>query len=368
MITINDLYLAHHGIKGQKWGVRRFQNSDGSLTNRGLTRYYGPGAKHRPDGPSEKNNGDYGSKSSSALKRAGKFISDHKREIAIGATVAGGALAAYGLHEAYSAGTQGKTWNKEARYAQEFADYSKKFGDKTVKKGTIIRTLSMDPDRTKDTDVFFATYKPEDVDRYMYRFNKVNVKDIRDGFQTKLSIGNKLVEDCEFAGEESGSRIMAKLMESNKDFRDFIMDPDRMAAHPYAGKRHERWKGFREANRTLKELQTTGAKPTTEQCKHLYRLFNYAMPLSDDKMDFKMARDVTRQRQKFADALKKEGYAGVLDINDSLYGGMRANAPIIVLDQTKLIPDHVRKTRVRDIVGASVRDAGRTVSGKYAQA
>ena len=32
-------YLAHHGIKGQKWGVRRFQNEDGSLTDEGLRRY-----------------------------------------------------------------------------------------------------------------------------------------------------------------------------------------------------------------------------------------------------------------------------------------------------------------------------------------
>lgn len=28
-------FLAHHGIKGQKWGVRRFQNADGSLTEEG---------------------------------------------------------------------------------------------------------------------------------------------------------------------------------------------------------------------------------------------------------------------------------------------------------------------------------------------
>ncbi len=34
-----DNYLAHHGILGQKWGIRRFQNKDGSLTNAGKQRY-----------------------------------------------------------------------------------------------------------------------------------------------------------------------------------------------------------------------------------------------------------------------------------------------------------------------------------------
>lgn len=33
-------YLIHHGIQGQKWGVRRYQNADGSLTAAGKKRYY----------------------------------------------------------------------------------------------------------------------------------------------------------------------------------------------------------------------------------------------------------------------------------------------------------------------------------------
>lgn len=31
-------YLAHHGIKGQRWGVRRYQNPDGTLTAAGRRR------------------------------------------------------------------------------------------------------------------------------------------------------------------------------------------------------------------------------------------------------------------------------------------------------------------------------------------
>jgi hypothetical protein len=33
-----DNYLAHHGIKGQRWGIRRYQNEDGTLTAEGKAR------------------------------------------------------------------------------------------------------------------------------------------------------------------------------------------------------------------------------------------------------------------------------------------------------------------------------------------
>ena len=35
-VHTNELY--HHGIKGMKWGVRRYQNKDGSLTAAGMKR------------------------------------------------------------------------------------------------------------------------------------------------------------------------------------------------------------------------------------------------------------------------------------------------------------------------------------------
>lgn len=53
----NELY--HHGIKGQKWGIRRFQNKDGSLTEAGVSRYryntgaFGPGRKRSKEAREE---------------------------------------------------------------------------------------------------------------------------------------------------------------------------------------------------------------------------------------------------------------------------------------------------------------------------
>lgn len=40
---MDELY--HHGIKGQRWGVRRYQNPDGSLTSSGKKRLYRQNSK-----------------------------------------------------------------------------------------------------------------------------------------------------------------------------------------------------------------------------------------------------------------------------------------------------------------------------------
>lgn len=52
-------YLAHHGVKGMKWGVRRYQNEDGSLTEAGKKRYYNPDGSLTNKGVKEIPNENY---------------------------------------------------------------------------------------------------------------------------------------------------------------------------------------------------------------------------------------------------------------------------------------------------------------------
>lgn len=70
-------FLAHHGIKGQKWGIRRFQNPDGTRTEAGKKRY-GSGNNE---------------------KKSFQLSDDAKKAIKIGAVVAGTAMVAYGSYK-----------------------------------------------------------------------------------------------------------------------------------------------------------------------------------------------------------------------------------------------------------------------------
>lgn len=69
-ISTNELY--HHGIKGMKWGVRRYQNPDGSLTDKGRKRYL------NDDGSLNKKGEKYYAKETERLKAERKTLRAQK--------------------------------------------------------------------------------------------------------------------------------------------------------------------------------------------------------------------------------------------------------------------------------------------------
>lgn len=78
-IIINqNEYLAHDGVKNMKWGVRRWQNPDGTLTPAGKVHYaemYGWG-KNAQDAGNVANKGNEAGKS--AISTPNKIYKDHK--------------------------------------------------------------------------------------------------------------------------------------------------------------------------------------------------------------------------------------------------------------------------------------------------
>lgn len=71
-ITPSIYDLQHHGILGQKWGVRRFQTADGSLTPEGRKRYGSNHASRRTERKEEKIKAEKKKQQSAQLEAARK--------------------------------------------------------------------------------------------------------------------------------------------------------------------------------------------------------------------------------------------------------------------------------------------------------
>lgn len=231
--------------------------------------------------------------------------------------------------------------------------YNKKHFDTVLKKDkTTLQTLSYDKNRTKNADMFYAAHTKLDKHTYNAKFNRKipmpvydeNGREIGTGESYKFRITNRLSKDIKVASEDSGAKVFMDLYRKDRNFYNFVRDPDRMESHFVTSK--YKFKGYREAKEVLNKLQSPGYTPTDNDVKILYRMFNYTIPSSGGSA--KRANDILTNRTKFFNELKKAGYGAVLDTNDAIYGGFKAESPVIVFDMDKVIPDSIRSTTVND--------------------
>lgn len=230
--------------------------------------------------------------------------------------------------------------------------YNKKHFDTELDKDKdVLSTLSYNKDRTKNTDMFFAAYDKLDKHQYNALFNhKIpetvydeNGNEIGTNMVLKYRINTKLKNNIKVASEDSGANIFKKLYKNNRDFYNFVTDPDRMMSlYP---KDRYLFKGYRESMDVIKKINANkDYVPSAEEIQKIYRLFNYVIP-NDGSGNQRVAKDVLTQRTKFFNECKKEGYGAILDTNDAIYGGFKAKAPVIVFDMDSLITDEIKRTK-----------------------
>lgn len=249
---------------------------------------------------------------------------------------------------------------KEAR-GRKYSIYNKKHFDNVLAKGTKLSTLSYDKNRTKNTDMFYATYTKSDRHQYNALFNKKIPQDIYDDKGHKIGTGqfykyritNNLKRNVKIASEDSGADLFMNLYKNNRDFYNFVTDKNRMQSLFVTDK--YKFSGYREARHALEKLRNPDYKPTSADLQAVYRMFNYVIPNE--------GKDINTQRARFFAQAKEAGYGGILDTNDAIYGGFKANAPVIMFDMNNIIPSTIKRTSAKDKKISELAFVGRKALG-----
>lgn len=187
-----------------------------------------------------------------------------------------------------------------------------------------------------------------------------NGNSIGTGMFMKWRIDNSLKSDMKVASEDSGAKIFSELYKKDRDFYNFVRDDSRMQSYFVEDK--YKFKGYREARDVLTKMRKPGYIPSSDELQTVYRMFNYVIPY-DGQGNARSGNDMYKQRTKFFDACRKAGYGAVLDTNDAIYGGFKAKSPVIVFGMDQVVPKDVYRTKQSDQLFSDLVLVGRKAMG-----
>ena len=317
--------LYHFGVKGMKWGVRRYQNEDGSLTSLG--------------------------------KKRDKMLSDRKTAKKH-STTSNMVKAQYSRREFEDAKTRLKLENQKKKSKRQ-QDLEKKYIDQGFSKDEAeIKAYNRAKTETilkvaggialasaaayvaykhydKVTDRVFekgseigrlTNNGSEPTNRAFYGFVNKHDKDRYEGLYGKTLGANGTVYrkamraagDINVASPESARKVLKNMFDTDKQsFDAFKKNIDAMASVvPPTTKQGKLWRKAKQeldsgriGDNTYKAFNTTLVLHTKEQ-----------QPIND----------------KFYSAMKKAGYGAIRDVNDKENSGYFAKNPLIVFDTDKI--------------------------------
>lgn len=333
--------LYHSGIKGMRWGVRRYQNKDGSLTPAGKKRYADDPDRQVVDSAKIK---------LKSAKRAAKKAGNHYNVVSTDKNWKQYRKSLSNMDDArvdynkaklkYDTKKEvsrirdnGVQFDKKSKHRTRLEEQYKKMGmsaeeaqaaannrirtekilaasaavtvaacaayvarkqikdrtDGLIKAGEKLQRVEMQDTGGKLHDVFYVAKGKHDMQRYERMLGATRQRQTGHAFMMKLEAS----QDIKVASKDKAVKVFDSLYKSDDDFR--------MAVN--------------------KQIQGLGAK----NAKQKYERFNQAL----------VGMKGQGPDKKFYAELKKAGYGAIQDINDMKFSGYNARNPLIVFDNSK---------------------------------
>lgn len=337
--------LYHHGIKGQRWGIRRYQKKDGSLTPAGKKRYYDTPELNAQKSDMKSARATYKSsqkayeksydrysymptsKNLDAMRSAGAKLETDKLAYKT-------AKLKYGTNkEVARIQDKGIEFKKKSKHRLKLEEQYKKLGmsdeqaqaaannrirtekilaasaaltvgacatyiavkhrkskiDGVIKAGETLQRVEMQDTGGKLHDVFYTSANAKDNKRYEKLLGYARQKQTGEAYLMKLEAQS----DIKVASMDKCRKTFRDLYDNDSDFKKLVKD---------------NVPGFDGLSK-----------------KQQYDQFNRALVGLHDN-------DASK---KFYGKLKSAGYGAIQDVNDMKYSGYHAKNPLIVFDNSK---------------------------------
>lgn len=399
MVYYESNYLCHYGLKGMKWGQRRWQNDDGTFNEAGKARYFSKSSSHRPISVMKLQNDPDVQKRKAELKQA---KANQKAALkAYSKASAGGLMTAekeqkdlirannavrFAKHDLsdekakkrMESDTRPKSKRRlklEEEYKAkgmtegeaELAAYKRARTEKALKiaagvavtaavaygaskyiENNVDRVIKSDVTlsrvATSDTasvqDAFYAVFSKNKSD--VSKYSGLYAKQLREGAygQVHDKVFQKTIRatgDIRMASPKSAMKSLKSLVDSDPQYKADLVKV--LQAHG----------NYAEAS----------AVASGKVTRSVYERMNQALGSSAKN---------TEVAKKFYDDLTSKGYNAIKDVNDNKFSGFMTKTPLIVFNaQSKVSVDSVKKLNDSEIITQNAKamaDIGRKQTAK----